>query len=136
MKCVALWIAVAACTLRADPLWANEPHEHTADPSHEDTLTGEIVALWCHLIEGSFGTGLENSAKQVNCIYRGSPIAIKVGKTFYVVSTDDPTLKARLTNWAGRQVTVRGTVTQRDGHPFIAVSSVERAKKRFAPKGN
>ena len=88
-----------------------------------------MVALWCLLREGSFGTGLSNHSKQVNCIRRGSPITLTVGEIAYLISTEDRAIKNQLTNWAGSQVTVRGTVTRHDGRCFVAVSHAERAKK-------
>ena len=94
----------------------------------EQTLAGEVVALWCFLREGSFGTGRLNNTKQINCIRLGSPILIKVGEIYYTALAEEPALKNRLTALAGGQVTVRGKVVEQNGQPLLAISSVARAK--------
>ena len=94
----------------------------------EQTLAGEVVALWCFLREGSFGTGRLNNTKQINCIRLGSPILIKVGEIYYTALVEEPALKNRLTALAGGQVTVRGKVVEQNGQPLLAISYVARAK--------
>ena len=120
---------VAICmVVGGQAVWSDEVPGH--QEGAEYILTGQVVAVWCHLREGVFGTGKRNNSKQMNCIRLGSPIAIKVGKTFYLVSCHDSHVKSTLTSWAGYQVTVRGVVTEEAGQPTIAVSHIERAKGR------
>lgn len=117
----------ALCMLGAGhPAWSDEAPEYQEGAEH--LLTGQVVAVWCHLREGVFGTGKLNNSKQMNCIRLGSPIAIKVGKTFYLTSCHDSQVKRKLAGWAGYQVTVRGIVTEEAGQPTIAISHIERAK--------
>jgi hypothetical protein len=130
MRTLAHWSIFVALVASADSLWADGQRQDMAAASQETTLTGEVVALWCLLREGGFGTGRENHSKQVNCIQLGSPIAIRAGETFYVASAEDRAIKSRLTNLAGHRVLVRGTLTEHDSQSFIAVSHIERAEKK------
>ena len=91
--------------------------------------TGEVVAMWCLLREGAFGIGRLNENRQRNCILRGSPIALKVDRTFYTISPESEDVKNRLATLAGYKVTVRGSVTTLNSRPIILVSYVERAKR-------
>lgn len=69
----------------------------------------------------------QTRTKAKNCIRLGSPIAIKVGEQWYLVDVPDHSeVKNRLTNLAGHRVTVRGTVTEQNGRPAIAISQVDR----------
>jgi hypothetical protein len=94
----------------------------------ERVLTGEVVAVWCVLGEGSFGIGRSYANKARNCIRLGSPIALKVGPVFYLVTNDDRAMTARLTDWAGHLVMARGTITRQDGHLGISIAHVERTR--------
>ena len=121
------WVSVLGLSIGgASALVATEPSTGRVNATQEETLTGEVTALWCLLREDSFGTGPLNNSKQVNCIQLGSPMAIKVGETYYVVETEDRKLKNRLINWAGYRVTIHGKVTQQGAYPLIMVSSAER----------
>lgn len=94
-------------------------------------ITGEVTAVWCYVREGSFGVGKANATKAKHCIRLGSPIAINTGEQWYLADAGDRlALKYRLTDLAGYQVTVRGTVTDRNGQQVIAVTHVERATSR------
>jgi hypothetical protein len=119
-------MVVVTLLVSAGSVWSQE--DGGLRPAEEQALTGEVVALWCLVREGSFGTGKLNNAKQVVCIQRGSPIAIKVGTRLYLVAIEDHVLKDRLTAWAGYRVTAHGHVSMRNGQPSFAVSSVQRAK--------
>ena len=130
MKHFIVWIVAIGVAGSGGSLWATEAHvsERTAPP--EETLTGEVVALWCLLREGSFGTGRSNHAAQVHCIRLGSPIALKVGATFYLIATEDRRLRDRLTSLAGDQVTMQGMVEKHSGYAVITLSRVERVKEK------
>lgn len=129
MKGLLWWLVCAVWLVEAGFAFAHEDQRVVLN--EEQTLTGEVVAVFCYLIEGGFGTGREQAAGAQNCIRRGSPIAIKVGNQFYVVPVSDrDALKNRLTQLAGQQVTARGIVTRRDGQLFMAISHVERAKPK------
>jgi hypothetical protein len=123
--------AVAASLILCILMGASAEASDAGIPSQsarEQFLTGQVIAVWCHLREGMFGTGKLNNNKQINCIRLGSPIAIKVDKTFYLVSCQDQKLKSKLTTWAGYKVTVRGVITEEDHHPTIKVSHIERTR--------
>ena len=129
MKGLLRWVVCAMWLVEAGFACAHEDQRTVL--GEERTLTGEVVAVFCSLIEGGFGTGREQAVGAQNCIRRGSPIAIKVGNRFYIVPvSDQDALKNRLTQLAGQQVTARGIVTLRDGQLFMAISHVERAKPK------
>jgi len=111
-----LWLAPAA---------SGEPG--SGEARAEQVLTGEVVALWWYMIEGQTGPLEANSAR--NVFRLGSPVAIKVDKTLYLVLNDDRELKNRLISWAGRKVTARGVIGRHEGRPAITLSSIERAKR-------
>ena len=120
-------LAVLATVLMGTGLaWSDEPHGPHVD-DQEQMLTGEVVAVWCLIREGSGGIGMRNAAKQMNCINLGSPIALMVGHALYTAVTSDPEIRNLLTVWAGHQVTVHGSVSVENGQPIILVSHVERA---------
>ena len=106
---------------------AEKPAAAATSPVEERVLSGEVVAVWCYLGEGSFGTGRSNAEKARNCIRLGSPIALKVGKALYLVAGGDPAITARLTDWVGHMVRARGIITRQEGYPRIAIAHMERA---------
>lgn len=91
-----------------------------------ETLKGEVVALWCCLIEGTTGRASTSGAR--NCLRLGSPVAIKVGPTLYVVANQDRDLRNRLASWIGQQVEARGMTGSQKGQKTITISSIDRIK--------
>ena len=127
------WMKRTTCTaallfILSAGLSAQSNEGSATQPVEEQVLTGQIVAAWCYLREGTFGTGRLNNTKQINCIRMGSPIALKVNETFYLISCGDEKIKSKLTIWAGYQVTVRGILTEKDNQPTIVVSHAQRTK--------
>ena len=129
-------LIVGAVLVSGGPLWAHEEHAHemsapvegTASPASgvEQTLTGEVVDVFCYLSHGPDGLGKGHAACAKKCIQNGLPVAIKVGDQLYLASmADHLPANASLGKFAGQQVTVRGNVMERDGQHLIAVTSVE-----------
>ena len=110
---------------------AEEPVQAAAD---EQTLTGQLIAAWCVLNEGSLCLNKNYKSAARNCIRMGSPMALLVGEgnTVYHLATPAPALKHQLANWVNAQVTVRGKVTLRNGKHYIVVSHAERAAESAA----
>ena len=113
--------------------WAHEEHaggaheqvaEHTAA---EQTLTGEVVDVFCYLSHGKEGLGKGHADCAKKCINGGLPVAIKVGDQLYLAAMDthDPANKT-LAGLAGETVTVHGKVMEADGQHLIAISRVEK----------
>mgnify|MGYP001559101609 CR=1 FL=1 len=94
----------------------------------EQTLTGEVVDVVCYLSHGKDGLGKAHAECAKKCIKSGLPVALKVGDQLYLAANADHTAaNARLVELAGGQVTVRGSVMERDGQHLIAISSVEKS---------
>ena len=134
------WIGMAAVALLlgATVVWAQEAHEHghgghehghDASVLQEDTLTGEVVDVFCYLDHGEDGLGEKHASCAKKCIKSGLPVAIKVGDQLYLASlADHEPANALLADYAAQQVTVHGKVMERDNQKFIAISHVEQAE--------
>ena len=112
--------------------------DQQADLDEEQTLTGDVVALWCYFLEGTEGIARVNSSRQKNCISRGSPVAIKVENRFYLVAEPDSAMRNRLMQLAGSRVVARGRLFMEQGQLSIRLSHVERAREhqRGYPSAN
>lgn len=131
-------VAVLMLALSAGPglVWAHEEHEHgegmtepaAENTAQEQTLTGEVVDVFCYLSHGQDGLGPKHAGCAKKCIQGGLPVAIKVGDQLYLASMADHTAaNAKLADVAGHQVTVTGKVMEKDGQHLIAISQVEHA---------
>jgi hypothetical protein len=88
----------------------------------KQTLTGEVGDAMCgrkHM-DGE-GTPAECTR---SCVAHGSKYALVVGEKIYVLETSDKSVLALLSQQAGKNVTVTGTVTDKG----IEVSSAVAAK--------
>lgn len=102
---------------------AEEGHAHGGDQPAVQTITGEVVDLACYLDHGAVGAGHAGCAQK--CINSGLPVGIKSGDTLYLaVGNEHGTANAALAPLASQQVTVEGTVKERDGVHLIAIKKV------------
>jgi hypothetical protein len=128
--------------------WAEMKHEHgrhdhgTHDPGastteqlattasvQEQTLTGEVVDVFCYLSHPKDGIGKGHASCAKKCIKGGLPVAIRVGEQLYLATmTDHNPANEQLAEFAGQQVTVRGKVMELEGQRLIAVSQVQSAQ--------
>ena len=136
MNATGRWIAgVVIGTLGVgSAAWAHEGHEGAAEPAVENaaaeqTLTGEVVDVFCYLSHGAEGLGKGHAACAKKCIHNGLPVALKVGNQLYLAAMDshDPANDA-LADLAGKQITVHGHVMEKDGQHLISITSVESAQ--------
>ena len=138
MKHVVPGMIVAALVVSAGAVWAQESHEHehgaaghempAASGPQEQTLTGEVVDVFCYLSHGKDGLGKGHAGCAKKCINGGLPVAIKVGDQLYLATmADHNPANATLVDFAGQQVTVHGKVMEQDGQHLIAITSVENA---------
>ena len=118
------WVIVVLLVSATGAVWAHE--EHATGPGGEQTLTGEVVDVFCYLSHDKEGLGKSHAGCAKKCIEGGLPVAIKVGDQLYLASMADHTsANAPLAKFAGEQVTVHGKVMERDGQHLIAISEVE-----------
>ena len=125
------WLAAVlmlAWSAGPSAVWAHEEHEHAHEASapQGDTLTGEVVDVFCYLSHGQEGLGRGHASCAKKCIQSGLPVAIKVGDQLYLASlAEHEPANETLGEYAGQQVEVHGKIMERDGQKFIAVSEVE-----------
>ena len=109
---------------------ASGAHEMAAENTGtEQTLTGEVVDVFCYLSHGQDGLGKGHAGCAKKCIQSGLPVALKVGDQLYLaaMATHDPANKT-LADFAGDQVTVHGQVMEQDGQHLISITKVEAAQ--------
>ena len=78
------------------------------------TVKGEILDMGCYLDHGA--SGEKHAACAAKCISSGLPVGIKDadGKVYLVIGDHKP-MNAELAEYAGKQVTLKGKVTSKDG---------------------
>lgn len=102
-----LSIAAAGIALALPVFAADKPEETT-------TVKGEILDMACYLDHGASG---EKHAKcAAKCIESGMPVGIKTadGKVYFIIGEHKP-MNKELVEYAGKEVTLKGKVTARDG---------------------
>ena len=137
MKYLAHGVLGVVLLASAGLAWAHSEHEHgmagtesvAENTTQEQTLTGEVVDVFCYLSHDHEGLGPQHASCAKRCIQHGLPVAIKVGDALYLATMGDHTAaNAKLADWAGQRVTVRGAVMEKDGQHLVAISSVEHAQ--------
>ena len=137
MKYLAHGILGVVLLVGAGSAWAHSEHEHgmagmesaEENTGQEQTLTGEVVDVFCYLSHDREGLGSKHANCAKHCIQQGLPVAIKVEDVLYLATMADHTAaNATLADWAGQRVTVRGAVMEKDGQHVVAISRVEKAQ--------
>lgn len=114
-----------------------DAHEHARDHgvvseasgSGEQTLTGEVVDVFCYLSHPDQGLGKDHAGCAKKCIKGGLPVAIKVGDQLYLATmADHGAANEQLAELAAQQVTVTGKVMELDGQHLIAISKIEKTQ--------
>ncbi|HAM41689.1 MAG TPA: hypothetical protein DDX89_08005 [Candidatus Omnitrophica bacterium] len=142
MRCVQVVVVTALVVGGMGVVRAEEGHEpahehahdhgavaaHEAAASAEQTLTGEVVDVFCYLSHPAQGLGKDHAGCAKKCIKGGLPVAIKVGDQLYLATmADHIAANEKLAELAAQQVTVTGTVMELDGQHLIAISKIESA---------
>jgi hypothetical protein len=106
------------------PLSVLQAHEHENDGAANadgKTVTGEVVDLMCYIDHNA--TGEKHAACAGKCIKGGGPVGItSAGKTYLIVGQHKP-MNDELAEYAGKTITVKGKVAERDG-----ISMIENAE--------
>ena len=89
------------------------------------TLTGEIVDLHCYTSRGAKGE--EHAGCSNACISRDVPAGfLAEDGTLYLLVNEKPTaVKEKIAGKAGKKVTAKGKVVERDGMKVLQLVSVE-----------
>lgn len=94
----------------------------------QQTLTGEVVDVFCYLSHGPEGLGKNHAGCAKKCIQSGLPVALKVGDQLYLATmADHKPANETLAEFAGGNVTVQGSVMEQDGQHLIAITHIEKA---------
>ena len=114
-----LAVAVAFTTaLAAAPLTLAEEHgKEKLDAAASKEVTGEVVDMMCYVDHG--GKGEKHAACATKCIKSGGPVGIaSEGKTYLIVGDHKP-MNDELADYAGKTITVKGKMAERDGINMI-----------------
>lgn len=88
-----------------------------------DTLTGAVVDVCCYVKYS--GKKPDDLKCAQSCIAKGGPVGILDGKTLYLaIGNAEETAQEMLAGYAGKEVTVKGSVFERDGMKIIAIESL------------
>ena len=124
----ALKVAVVATFIAAlaiSPLAVAQEHEHGKDAAATKEVTGEIVDMMCYVDHNASGD--KHAACAAKCIKGGGPVGItSEGKTYLVVGDHKP-MNDQLAEYAGKTVTLKGKVAEREG--ITMLENAEIAKK-------
>jgi hypothetical protein len=123
-----LKVAVAATFIAAlaiSPLAVAQEHEHGKDAAATKEVTGEIVDMMCYVDHNASGD--KHAACAAKCIKGGGPVGISSeGKTYLVVGDHKP-MNDQLAEYAGKTVTLKGKVAEREG--ITMLENAEIVKK-------
>lgn len=116
-----LKVAVAAtltAALAFSPLaLAQEQGKEKPDAAAGQTVTGEVVDMMCYVDHGAAGD--KHASCAAKCIRGGAPVGItSQGKTYLVVGDHKP-MNEQLAEYAGKTITLKGKVAERDGISLI-----------------
>src|SRR6266446_380703 len=123
-KLLKLTVAISfSAALVVSPLAfaAEEPGKEKLDAASMKTVTGEIVDLMCYADHNAMGD--KHASCAAKCIKGGGPVGIvSEGKTYLVVGDHKP-MNDQLAEYAGKTVTLKGKLAERDG-----ISMIENAE--------
>jgi hypothetical protein len=87
------------------------------------TLSGEIEDLYCYMNHKPFG------ADHAACIKAGLPVAFVAsnGSVYVVTDKDKAPVNTTVADFAGRKVTITGTVSERSGIKAIELMTIANA---------
>ena len=87
------------------------------------TVKGEVLDMGCYLSRGASGEKHADCA--ATCIESGLPVGLKGedGKTYIVIGEHVP-INKQLAKYAGKTVTLKGKVTERDGLHLLANAEI------------
>lgn len=107
-----------SAALALSPLGVIQAHEHGDDASAEEkTITGEVVDLMCYIDHSASGD--KHAACAEKCIKNGGPVGITSAGKAYLIVGEHKSINDVLAEYAGKTITVKGKVAERDGMAMI-----------------
>ena len=122
-KFIVFSIAVVAAGLIVAWSVQAEEHKDGVGVGTEVTVKGEVLDMACYLDHGAKGDKHAQCAQ--TCIESGLPVGIKGedGKTYLLIGDHKP-LNKQLAEHAGKTITVKGKLANRDGINMIANAEI------------
>jgi hypothetical protein len=134
-------IAVATSFIAAlafSPWAVAQGHEHSPsqssgaaggkeklDATASKTVTGEVVDMMCYIDHSA--TGDKHAACAAKCIRGGGPVGITSEGKAYLVVGDHKPMNDQLAEYAGKTITIKGKMAERDG--IAMIENAEIVKK-------
>jgi hypothetical protein len=100
-------------------------HDHGKDKTEtggDKEVTGEIVDLMCYVDHAA--TGPDHAKCAGTCIKNGGPVVITSNGKTYLVVGEHKTINDELAPFAGKTITLRGKVAERDGMALLENAEV------------
>ncbi len=89
------------------------------------TVTGEVVDLMCYLDHGAKGQKHADCAE--TCIKAGGPVGLLTKQDqLYMLIGDHKPLNDQVASRAGKTITVKGKVVERNGMKMIENATIEK----------
>ena len=102
-----------------------ESRVRAADTPTTQTIKGEVVDLMCYLDHGAKGEKHAGCAKK--CIESGGPVGLLTADDqLYLLIGDHKPINEQAAALAGKTVTVKGKVVERNGVKMIANAEFEK----------
>ena len=114
--------------LAFSPLALAEEHEHgkeKLDAAASKTVTGEVVDMMCYVDHNAMGD--KHAACAAKCIKGGGPVGITSEGKAYLIIGDHKPMNDQLAEYAGKTITVKGKIAERDG--IAMIENAEIVKK-------
>jgi len=106
-------------------LLAQEHGKHSLDASASKEITGEVVDMMCYLDHNAMGD--KHAACAAKCIKGGAPVGITSEGKAYLIVGDHKPMNDQLAEYAGKTITVKGKIAERDG--IAMIENAEIVKK-------
>lgn len=120
------WIEIGIALLFASAPSALAHEEHGGNTPGAAAMTGEVVDVFCYMSHGEKGLGPDHAGCAKKCILGGLPVAIRSKGQLYLATMSDHTAaNQKLAEFAGKDVTVHGKVTEQEGMKFISIEHIE-----------
>lgn len=115
-------LETGAALALATGLWSSAS---TALAQDTRSVTGEVVDLMCYLDHGAKGEAHSGCAKK--CIESGGPVGLltKDDQLYLVIGEHKP-MNHQLAGHAGKSITVKGKVVERNGVRMIENAEIEK----------
>jgi len=104
---------------------AEEKGKEGLDAAASKEVTGEVVDMMCYADHNAMGD--KHAACAAKCIKGGGPVGITSEGKAYLIVGDHKPMNDQLAEYAGKTITVKGKIAERDG--IAMIENAEIVKK-------